>query len=80
MKEDKKKELEEENKNQKSELQADEERKRQKKEAQEEKIYPLREPSEDPRWSVRTVKIWIGFALTSLLFILIMLILGIFYD
>jgi hypothetical protein len=47
---------------------------------QEDDIYPLRKPSEDPRWAVRTVWIWITIALSSLAFILIMLILGIFYD
>jgi type VI protein secretion system component VasF len=47
---------------------------------QEEDLYPLRKPSEDPRWAVRTVWIWVSFAVASLLFILIMLFFGIFYD
>lgn len=42
--------------------------------------YPLREPSEDPRWAVRTVWIWICFAVASLIFILTLLVLGAIYD
>jgi len=42
--------------------------------------YPLRESGEDPRWAVRTVWIWVGFALFSLVFVLTFLILGLFYD
>jgi hypothetical protein len=43
-------------------------------------VYPLREKHEDPTWAVRTVWIWTGFALASLVFTLTFLILGIFYD
>jgi hypothetical protein len=43
-------------------------------------VYPLREKHEDPTWAVRTVWIWVGFAVTSLIFTLTFLILGIFYD
>lgn len=42
--------------------------------------YPLRNPGEDPRWAVRTVVIWVGFALVSLAFILVLLILGALVD
>lgn len=42
--------------------------------------YPLRDGSEDPRWAVRTVWIWIGLALASLIFIIVMAILGAIYD
>lgn len=42
--------------------------------------YPIRDPGEDPRWAVLTVKIWVWFALASLAFVLTLLILGIFYD
>ena len=42
--------------------------------------YPLREPAEDPRWAVRTVRIWAGIVLASLAFILTLLILGAIYD
>ena len=42
--------------------------------------YPLREPSEDPRWAIRTVWVWIGFGLASLIFILTLLVLGSVYD
>lgn len=43
-------------------------------------VYPLREPSEDPRWAVRTVWIWIYVAVASLIFILTLLVLGAIYD
>ena len=43
-------------------------------------VYPLREPSEDPRWAVRTVRVWVIIALFLLLFIIVLLILGLWYD
>ena len=43
-------------------------------------VYPLREKADDPRWAVRTVGIWIGFALVSIAFILTLLVLGAIYD
>ena len=49
-------------------------------EEKEEDLYPLKKPSEDPKWAVRTVWIWVSFAVASLLFILILLFLSIFYD
>jgi hypothetical protein len=42
--------------------------------------YPLQSPEEDPSWAVWTVKIWLGFALGSGLFILALIVLGFFYD
>jgi len=42
--------------------------------------YPLRKSNEDPRWAVRTVWIWVWFALFCLIFILTLLIFGLFYD
>jgi hypothetical protein len=42
--------------------------------------YPLRQSTADPRWAIRVVKIWIGFALASLIFILTLLVLGAMYD
>jgi hypothetical protein len=42
--------------------------------------YPLRPPDQDPRWAVNTVRIWLGIALFSLAFILVLMILGIFHD
>ena len=42
--------------------------------------YQLREPSEDPRWAVRTVWTWVCMAVVLLLFILTLLVLGIWYD
>jgi hypothetical protein len=43
-------------------------------------VYPLRSPSEDPRWAVRTVKYWVAFAVASLVFILALIVLGAIYD
>ncbi len=42
--------------------------------------YPLRGPSEDPHWAVRTVWIWVCMAVVLLLFIITLLVLGIWYD
>ncbi len=43
-------------------------------------VYPLRGPSEDPRWAVRTVWVWVSIAVFLLLFIIVLLILGLWYD
>jgi len=43
-------------------------------------VYPLRGAAEDPRWAVRTVWIWVGVAIASLIFIVTLLILGAIYD
>jgi hypothetical protein len=42
--------------------------------------YPLRPPVEDPGWAVKIVKIWLGFAIASGMFILALIVLGFFYD
>lgn len=42
--------------------------------------YPLQDADKDPRWAVRTVKVWLGIALFSLFGILVLMILGIFYE
>lgn len=42
--------------------------------------YPLREPEEDPRWAVRTVRTWVGLGLFFLGFIITLIILGVFYE
>ncbi len=42
--------------------------------------YPMRDPSEDPRWALRTVQIWVGMAIFLLLFIITLLILGFWFD
>ncbi|MBN1291268.1 MAG: hypothetical protein JXB48_05450 [Candidatus Latescibacteria bacterium] len=42
--------------------------------------YPLRDPSEDPRWAVRTVKIWMWITIFCIVGILVLMILGIWYD
>lgn len=43
-------------------------------------VYPLRDASEDPRWAVRIVWIWVGMALFLLLFLVTLIILGLWYD
>lgn len=43
-------------------------------------VYPLRPPSADPRWAVRTVGCWVIFAVASLIFILVLVVLGAIYD
>ena len=42
--------------------------------------YPLRQSSDDPRWAVRVVKIWMGFVIAALIFILTLLVFGAIYD
>ena len=42
--------------------------------------YPLRKPSEDPRWAVGIVWTWVGIAIFLLLFIVALIILGFWYD
>lgn len=43
-------------------------------------VYPLRDPSEDPRWALRTVCTWVCMALFLLLFIVVLIILGLWFD
>jgi hypothetical protein len=43
-------------------------------------VYPLRDASEDPRWAVRTVWVWVSMALFLLLFLISLFILGLWYD
>jgi len=43
-------------------------------------VYPLRDASEDPRWAVRTVWVWVSMALFLLLFLITLFILGLWYD
>lgn len=43
-------------------------------------LYPVRDPSEDPRWALRTVQIWVGIAIFLLLFIITLVILGFWFD
>ncbi|MFC1607304.1 hypothetical protein ACFL47_04970 [Candidatus Latescibacterota bacterium] len=42
--------------------------------------YPLRDPSEDPTWAVRIAAIWAGITIFCIVFIIALLILGIWYD
>ncbi len=43
-------------------------------------VYPLREADEDPRWAIWLAKGWALFAIASILFILVLLVLGAIYD
>lgn len=42
--------------------------------------YPLRTVKEDPRWASVTVWIWVSFAVFCIIFIVLLLVLGWFYD
>lgn len=42
--------------------------------------YPLRDSSEDPRWAVRVIWTWVSIAVFLLLFFVVLLILGLWYD
>jgi len=42
--------------------------------------YPDRPPQEDPRWAVRVVTIWVTIAISTLAFIIALIILGLFFD
>lgn len=43
-------------------------------------VYPIRDPSEDPRWALRTIWVWVSIAIFLLLFIVTLLILGLWFD
>ncbi len=43
-------------------------------------VYPIRDPSEDPRWALRTLTTWVFLAVFLLLFIVTLLILGLWFD
>ena len=42
--------------------------------------YPIRNASEDPRWALWVVLIWVGIALFLLIFISTLMILGFWFD
>ncbi|HPD17433.1 MAG TPA: hypothetical protein PLE19_21045 [Planctomycetota bacterium] len=42
--------------------------------------YPLTQPADDQRWVLWTVRIWVGFTLFSIAFILALLVAGFFYG
>jgi hypothetical protein len=42
--------------------------------------YPLREKEADPRWAVRTVWLWFGIAVTCIVFVGTLIVLGAIYD
>lgn len=48
--------------------------------AEEIEAYPLRKGSEDPRWALRIIQVWVCMALFLLLFFVVLMILGIWYD
>ena len=43
-------------------------------------VYPLREASEDPGWAVKTVWVWLSIAIGLLIFFLVLMVLGFWYD
>jgi hypothetical protein len=43
-------------------------------------VYPLRDPSQDPGWAVKVVWTWICIAVFLLLFFVVLLVLGLWYD
>ena len=43
-------------------------------------VYPIVDPSEDPGWAIKTVKVWLYICIFSLVFSLALVILGIWYD
>lgn len=43
-------------------------------------IYPLRTPHEDPGWAIKMVWVWVFFAVGAILFMVALLVLGIWYD
>jgi hypothetical protein len=42
--------------------------------------YPLRNPAQDPRWALGVVWTWIGIAVFLLLFFVVLILLGFWYD
>jgi hypothetical protein len=42
--------------------------------------YPTRAPEDDPRWAIRVVKVWITISIVALVFIIALIILGLFFD
>lgn len=43
-------------------------------------VYPLRPASDDPRWALWVVYTWVIIAVSVFIFLITMLILGIWYD
>jgi hypothetical protein len=43
-------------------------------------VYPLRDPSEDPRWALWVIGIWLTISIGLFLFFIVLAILGIWYD
>lgn len=42
--------------------------------------YPVRQARDDPRWAVRVAWTWLTIAVSLLLFFVVLLLLGIWYD
>lgn len=42
--------------------------------------YPLRDPKEDQKWAVNTVRLWAGIVLSLIVGITTLLVLGAIYD
>jgi len=43
-------------------------------------VYPLRDPSEDPGWAIKTVWTWVGMCLFCIAFVTWLVIMSFFYD
>jgi hypothetical protein len=43
-------------------------------------VYPLRAPSEDPRWALWVIGIWLAISIGLFLFFIVLAVLGIWYD
>ena len=43
-------------------------------------VYPLRDPSEDPGWAIKTAWVWLSIACGLYVFFLVLLVLGFWYD
>jgi hypothetical protein len=43
-------------------------------------VYPLRDPSEDPGWAIKTIWVWLFISCGLFIFFLVLLVLGIWYD
>ncbi len=43
-------------------------------------VYPIRPPEHDPRWALWVMWTWVGIAIFFIVFILVLIVLGFYYD
>ncbi len=43
-------------------------------------VYPVRPPEHDPRWALWVMWTWVGIAIFFIVFILVLIVLGFYYD